>query len=118
MYLSLDDNIVTLPLLLPQETTFEHRQTGLHGLEIQALTSYLQDDEKSLGIERVAWGQVSVSSRYSSRLSKELTLKLNCGIFRAYQAITECEFHGSSPAYTCAVEERATFYLSAQNCGL
>jgi hypothetical protein len=29
MYVSLDDNIVTLPLLLPQETTFEHRQNVL-----------------------------------------------------------------------------------------
>jgi hypothetical protein len=117
-------------------------RSGSYGLHMQTLAKQIQIAEMEQGAFRLAWKRVSVPTVHDgkpkgkegrkfaakrigrnsktphvsfSEIAKK-ELRLDCGIFRAYQAITDLEFNGD---FTCAVEERATVQISEQyqNCG-
>jgi hypothetical protein len=116
---------------------------GIYGSRMHALASEIRAAEKGQLYERVAWKRIAVPLARDSNLpetevkkgrrlkgyrifgeqisapkSTKKNQRLDYGIFRAYQAITEPEFYGDSLAYTCAIEEHATLLMSGQICGL
>jgi hypothetical protein len=90
---------------------------GAYSPKMHSLASQVQDELK-YPFERVAWKKVTVPSATAADTDLiQPARRLDCGIFRAYQVITELEPHGVLEAYTCALEERATSYMCANNCG-
>jgi len=91
--------------------------------------------EKSDKNRKVAWKRVAVPPAEASHddRQQDVYFGLRRGIFRAYQAISELLETTETPeetpetpegntatqfkGYICAVEERATSYVSSQNCG-
>ncbi|KAI5844931.1 hypothetical protein BZA05DRAFT_438756 [Tricharina praecox] len=68
--------------------------------------------------KRVAWERAAVppAQDVENRTPPKREPELDCFVFRPYKAITELAVSGKYPAYICAVQERATSYMSGQHC--
>ena len=92
---------------------------GTYSSHMNSMVNQVRD-EPQYPFERIAWKQVTIPP--AAALGDDLDLpgvgrRLGCGIFRPFQVITELESHGGLEAYTCALEERVTSYMRADNCG-
>jgi len=89
---------------------------GTYSADMNSIANQIRD-ESQYPFERVAWKLVTIPPA-AVRGQPGVGRRLGSGVFRAYQVITELSKpHSEREAYTCALEERTTSYMSADNCG-
>jgi len=118
-----EDQLTQWPLELDTElSSMSWRTAGTYSTDMHLSMSKIQD-ETDTPYEMVAWKRVAVPPATvwdgnPPEANQPNKLRLDCGIFRAYQAITEREVKDKSWGYTCAVEERATLCMPCEYFGL